>query len=89
MDSDDATDILAELPKETAEQVHFRLDHEERAEVEKLIVHEEDTAGGIMALEFVTVQETDTVDEGHPKIRQKAQEVDEIYTVMLPTRRAD
>ncbi|HNR68772.1 MAG TPA: magnesium transporter [bacterium] len=83
MDSDDATDILAELPKETAEQVLFRLDHEERAEVEKLIVHEEDTAGGIMALEFVTVQETDTVDEAIQKIRQKAQEVDEIYTVYV------
>ncbi|MBN1541589.1 magnesium transporter [candidate division KSB1 bacterium] len=83
MDSDDATDVLAEMSKDTAQQVLSRLDSKERAEVEKLIVHDEDTAGGIMALEYVAVNEDDTVDDAIQRIRQKAQEVDEIYNVYV------
>ncbi len=81
MDSDDATDVLSELPEETAKKVLARLDFKDRAEVEKLIVHDEETAGGIMALEFVAVYTHETVDDAIQKIRQKAQEVEEIYNV--------
>ena len=81
MDSDDATDVLSELPKEIAKNVLARLDFKDRAEVEKLIVHDEETAGGIMALEFVAVYTHETVDDAIQKIRQKTQEVEEIYNV--------
>ncbi|MBD3377695.1 magnesium transporter [candidate division KSB1 bacterium] len=81
MDSDDATDVLSDLPEETAKKVLARLDFKDRAEVEKLIVHDEETAGGIMALEFVAVYTHETVDDAIQKIRQKAQEVEEIYNV--------
>ncbi len=81
MDSDDATDVLSELSKSVAQQVLKRLDKQDRAEVEKLIVHEEDSAGGLMALEFVAVFEDETVDDAIQKIRQKAQEVDQLFYV--------
>ncbi|HEX9654019.1 MAG TPA: magnesium transporter [bacterium] len=83
MPSDDATDFVAELPKEVAEQVLGSIDPESSDEVKELLRHEEDTAGGIMALEFVAVRETDTVDEAINKIRAKADEVESVYNVYV------
>ncbi|NIR49986.1 magnesium transporter, partial [candidate division KSB1 bacterium] len=50
MDSDDATDLVAELPQDVARKVLASIDKEDSDEVRKLLRHEEDTAGGIMAL---------------------------------------
>jgi magnesium transporter len=83
MDSDDATDFVAELPEEVAEKVLESIDEEDSAEVKELLRHEEDTAGGIMALEFVSVSENQTVDEAIREIRSKADEVSEIYNVWV------
>lgn len=83
MDSDDATDIVAELPEDVAEKVLDLIDKEDSAEVKELLRHEEDTAGGIMALEFVSVSEDMTVDDAIREIREKAEEVNEIYNVWV------
>jgi len=81
MDSDDAADVVSELPDEVAEKVLKSIDDQDREEVEELLRHEEDTAGGIMALEFIAVNENATVDEAIRQIRQKAEEVEEVYNV--------
>ncbi|MFQ5823370.1 MAG: magnesium transporter [bacterium] len=83
MDSDDATDLVAELPEDMAEQVLESIDKEDSEEVKKLLRHEEDTAGGIMALEFVSVPEDVKVDEAIKEIRAKAEEVGEVYNVYV------
>ena len=81
MDSDDATDVVSELPVEVAEEVLQSIDKQDREEVEELLRHEEDTAGGIMALEFIAVNENVTVDEAIYEIRRKAEEVEDVYNV--------
>jgi magnesium transporter len=83
MDSDDAADIVAELPEEVAEKVLEAIDAEDSEEVKELLQHEEDTAGGIMALEFICVSEQVTVDEAIREIRSKAEEVGEVYNVYV------
>jgi magnesium transporter len=83
MDSDDATDLVAELPQDVAEYVLESIDKADSEEVKELLRHEEDTAGGIMALEFVSVSEDDTVDEAIKEIRAKAEEVGEVYNVYV------
>jgi len=83
MPSDDATDFVAELPEELAERVLESIDREDSAEVKELLRHEEDTAGGIMALEFVAVSEDETVDEAISEIRAKAEETDAVYNVYV------
>ncbi len=83
MDSDDATDIVAELPEEVAQQILDSIDKQDSDEVKELLRHEEDTAGGIMALEFVAVREDMTVDDAIKEIRAKANEVDELYNVWV------
>ncbi len=81
MNSDDAADVLAELPAEVQEEVLAQIEPSDRAEVEKLLVHGEDTAGGIMALEFIAVYEDQTVDDAIREIRRRAQEIDEVFYV--------
>lgn len=83
MDSDDATDLVLELPKPVAEKVLQSLDKADSEEVKRLLRHEEDTAGGIMALEFVAVSEEKSVDAAIAEIRSKAEEVEELYNVYV------
>jgi magnesium transporter len=86
MDSDDATDFLSELPAELSRRVLARMNKEDRSEVEKLIIHDEDTAGGIMALEFIAVHDDETVDDAIGEIRDKAQEVEDIFNIYVVNR---
>ena len=81
MDSDDATDLVAELPEDVAEKVLDAIDEEDSEEVKELLRHEEDTAGGIMALEFVSVSLDESVDAAIREIRVKADEVEVVYNV--------
>ncbi len=81
MDSDDATDVVARLPSDVAEKVLESIDMEDSAEVRELLGHPEDTAGGIMAKEFVAVNQNLTVDQAIQKIRHMAEEVENIYNV--------
>lgn len=83
MDSDDAADFVSELDKETQKEVLEKVETEDVREVEELLKHREDTAGGIMALEIVSVPEDCTVDGAIKEIRQKADEVAEIYNVYI------
>ncbi len=83
MDSDDATDLVSELPDEVAQKVLDRIDKEDSDEVKELLSHEEDTAGGIMAKEFVVVNLNSTVDQAIQEIRSKAEEVEDIYYVYV------
>jgi magnesium transporter len=62
LDSDDLTDVLQELPTKTALEVLHQLAPEEREEVEELLSYDEDTAGGLMELDIVTVRADVTVE---------------------------
>jgi len=81
MDSDDATDIVADLPDHLAEKVLDSIDIEDSHEVQELLLYDEDTAGGLMAMEFVSVSEDAAVDDAIREIRIKADEVDDVYNV--------
>ncbi|HHM24304.1 MAG TPA: magnesium transporter, partial [Bacteroidetes bacterium] len=81
MESDDATDVVAKLPSDVAEEILESIDREDSAEVRELLSHAEDTAGGIMAKEFVAVNKDLTVDQAIQKIRHMAKEIEDIYNV--------
>lgn len=83
MDSDDATDVVAELPEAVADVVLQGIDKQDREEVNQLLKHEEDSAGGIMALEFVSVRQDATVVQAIEEIRRKSEEVEEVYNVWV------
>ncbi len=79
LEDDDAADLIAELP---AEKVVPILSHvADRVEIERLLVYDEDTAGGRMTASVMTVKETATAAEAIDEIRRQAEEVGEFYQV--------
>lgn len=83
MNSDDAADFVSELPPDLAAKILKQIEPEESAEVRQLLAHEEDTAGGIMALELVAMPQDSTVEDAINEIRKKADEIDTINHVYV------
>ena len=86
MDSDDATDVIGELDPVAAKEVLNALPWGVFKEIQTLLRHDEETAGGIMALEIVAVVEDQTVKEALRVLRHKAEEVDDVYNVYVVDR---
>lgn len=83
MASDDAADVLADLPEPLARDLIEALPLEDRQEVETLLKYPEDTAGGLMQVELVSVPESATVDETIEAVRANADEVSTFHFVYV------
>lgn len=83
LDSDDATDIFSRLPRERSEGIIGLVNPEVTEGLKRLIRYETDTAGGIMALEFVSINANSTIREAIEKIREKSEEVEKLYYVWV------
>ncbi|MGD8386396.1 MAG: magnesium transporter [Desulfobacteraceae bacterium] len=83
LDSDDAADLVGDLPLERAREIIGSLQDDVSRELEKLLPYPEDTAGGIMALEFVAVLASATVQETIDTLREKREEVEDVYYVFV------
>lgn len=62
MDSDDIADILGDLPEHVSQQVLRLPDEENRQRVEQVLSYPEDTAGGLMNTDTVTIKPHVTVE---------------------------
>jgi magnesium transporter len=83
MDSDDAADIISELPEEVAQSVLEQIPDEISDDVKELLLYEEDTAGGIMALEFVSVNNKSTVNQTIKAIRKVRKKMTTVHTIWV------
>jgi magnesium transporter len=83
MDSDDAADVLADLPDAMARDLLRGMSRDDRREVESLLRYPEDTAGGIMQVELVSVREDATVDQAIEAIRANTEEVQAVHFVFM------
>jgi magnesium transporter len=83
MASDDAADVLADLPAPLARDLIEALSLEDRHEVETLLKYPEDTAGGLMQVELLSVPETATVDETIDAVRANAEEVSTFHFIYV------
>ncbi len=79
MDTDDATDVVSELSTEKAAEVLEQVEEEHSGDIQELLHYPEDTAGGIMAKEFVAVNADSTVAEAIEELRRNRDKVEEIY----------
>ncbi|MDX6696018.1 MAG: hypothetical protein QOF02_3621 [Blastocatellia bacterium] len=79
MSPDEAADVLGDLPEEKAEDLLNRMDTEEQADVAELLPYEDDTAGGLMTTEFVTLPRALTVGEALARLREMAETPNMIY----------
>ncbi len=83
METDDAADVISEMPVEDAKQVLEGIDRKESIEVRKLLVHPEDTAGGKMQAELVSIHEDATVEKTIEEIRRRARDIENISNVFV------
>jgi magnesium transporter len=83
LDSDDAADLVGDLPEERAREIIETLEDDVSEEIEKLLPYPEDTAGGIMALEFLAVRDDSTAQEAINTIRENRDEVQNIYYLFV------
>jgi magnesium transporter len=81
LDTDDAADVLADLADEVALQV--LPDLEAADDLRELLGYGEETAGGIMAREYVAVPIDWTVADVTEEVRRNAETVEEIYAVFV------
>ena len=79
---DDAVDLLTYLPEERQQTILSTLDREIRFELEKLLIFDRDTAGGLMTTEYAAVQEEYTVGETIQFLRKDYADRD-LYTVYV------
>lgn len=79
MSPDEAADVLGDLPEAKAEDLLNRMDTEEQADVAELLPYEDDTAGGLMTTEFVTLPRALTVGEALARLREMAETPNMIY----------
>lgn len=83
MDSDDAADVVSELPPEQAPEVLTRIDKEDQQEVRKLLTYPEDSAGGLMQMELVTVPQEVTIGQALSLVREQAREIEDFNNVFV------
>lgn len=84
MDSDDAADLLAELPVEKKNEVISHIqDIEQASDIIDLLNYPEDTAGGLMAKELVKVDINWDIKTCINELRRQTQEVENVYTVYV------
>ena len=83
MDSDDAADVLAELSVEKATEVLENVEEESSVDIQELLTYREDTAGGIMAKEYVAVNANYTVQQAIDELRKTKEKVGEFYNVYV------
>src|SRR5207247_8757475 len=72
MTPDDRADALEGLEEESAEEILSEIPAAERAETEKLLGYEPDSAGGLMTTEFVSVSQDTPVEEALAAVRRIA-----------------
>lgn len=83
METDDAADVISELPTEDARKVLDGIGWQDAIVVQKLLKYPEDTAGGKMQAELVSVREDATVGETIEEVRLRSERVENISSVFV------
>ncbi len=83
MAPDEAADVLAELEEETSQEILEEMDTEPKTEVRELLEFREDTAGGMMNTEYVSLHANATVSDAIRGIRGNEELVEGLNVVFL------
>jgi len=84
MDSDDAADVISELPEQVKDEVISQLDNVDQAsDIVDLLNYDEDTAGGLMAKELISVQEGWSLTKCVREMRKQAENIENVYSIYV------
>lgn len=74
MDKDDAADLLEALPEEMANEIRKLMGKADREEVDALLRHDPESAGGLMSPDFMAFDEEMSVSEAIKNIQERSEE---------------
>jgi magnesium transporter len=84
MDSDDAVDIINQLPNRVKDEIIAHLkDVEVASNIVSLLHYDENSAGGLMAKELIKANINWNISQCIEEIRQQAENVENIHTVYV------
>ncbi len=84
MDSDDAADVINELPEEIQNEVLSQIeDIDQASDIADLMGYDEGTAGSLMAKELISVYAHETVSACIDEIRRQTDTVETMYAVYV------
>lgn len=84
LEDDDAADLLSELPGDQARRILAHV--ADRADIERLLIYDEESAGGRMTAAVVAIRQDVTAAMAIEDIRRQAEEVDEFYQIFCVDR---
>ena len=79
MSSDELTDLVGVLDEEEIKDVLKKINEEDRKDVYKLLSYDPDTAGGIMATEFISIRENKTIEKTLKYLQKEAPDAESAY----------
>ena len=83
MPTDEATDVIRDLSDHKRMQVFRRLGVRKAKVLHKLTSYKDDTAGGLMTSEFMSINKDATVTQAINKIRENSDDLHSIYHVFV------
>lgn len=89
MAHDDIADHLNELDDERSEEIMGFLDEDDRDDVRELLVYDEDTAGGLMTTEFISLEEEFTVAKAIEHLQVHGPDAETIYYLFVVNEREE
>jgi len=88
LETDDAADILQDLPEEVVDSVLLSMDAQNRERVASILSYPEDTAGGLMNTDVVPVRADVTLDVVSRYLRQLGEIPDQTDSLMVVDRKS-
>ncbi|MDX9715329.1 MAG: magnesium transporter [Dissulfurispiraceae bacterium] len=83
MPPDEAADLLSELSEEKAHEILQKIEKEEAADIQELLVHEENSAGGMMTNQFISYFPEMSVAEAIEQFKKDAEDIETVYYVYV------
>jgi len=88
LDDDDVADILQQLPEAFTQQVLDAMDEQDRSRLERVMVYDEDTAGGLTNTDAITIRADVTLDVVLRYLRRH-EEIPEMTDALIVVSRDD
>jgi len=79
MGPDEAADLIADLPADRRAELLGLMEPEEAQDVRELLAYGEETAGGLMTTDFITVSADETAQQVIDRLRELQPEANHIY----------
>ncbi|MDE2126290.1 MAG: magnesium transporter [Armatimonadetes bacterium] len=83
MEPDEAADLLDGLPDFQMTEILDQMEPDDAKDLQELMAYDEDTAGGLMTTELVSIREELTCEETIDKLRKLAPRAETIYYVYV------